>query len=175
MRVRICSCIASIVEITTIQIMSLAAAKISPGHLIAPPVPDPAGYTSRRLLIVYELIECSTVTFMDAGDAKNLYDVTANGIVYKSDSESIHLAETQLDTNPTPVSSYVQQWFTQGATHCVKAIGVDPVISLQSLQVLAEGKTSSRGSPTRKLERLEDSMNARGVSIIVPHVYQVPR
>ena len=41
---------------------------------------------------------------MDAGDAKNLYDVTANGIVYKSDSESTHYAETQLDTNPTPVS-----------------------------------------------------------------------
>ena len=109
---------------------------------------------------------------MDAGDAKKFYDVTANGIVYKSDSESTHYAETRLDTEPTPVSSYVQAWFTQGATRCVKAIGVDLIISLQSLQALAEGQSSSRGHSTRKLERLEDSMNARGVSIIV-HAYQV--
>lgn len=111
---------------------------------------------------------------MDAGDAKTFYDATSNGIVFRSDSEGTYCAETELDTNPTPVSSYVQGWFTQGATRCVKAIGVDPVISLQGLQALAEGKSSSRGSPTRRLERLEDSMNAGGVSIIV-HAYQVSR
>ena len=114
------------------------------------------------------------VTFIDPEDALKFYARTANGIIYSADTKSIYCAETCMPIDPTPTSSYVRDCYNQGATRSVRAIGVDPVIPLDSLKVLAEGKASFRGVPSRKIERLEDRMNENGVSAIVSYEYELP-
>ena len=115
------------------------------------------------------------VTFIKPDDALKFYQSTANGIVYSADTKTIYCAETYMPIDPTPTSSYVRDCYNLGATRSIRAIGVDPAIPLDSLRVLAEGKASVRGVPSRKLERLEDSMNANGVSAIVSYEYELPR
>ena len=112
------------------------------------------------------LINSAAVTFIYPEDALAFYEHTANGIVYEANAEVIRFAEVRMPIDPTPISSYVMDCFNQGATRSVRAIGVDVVMSINSLRLLAEGKVSFRGIPTRKLESMEDTMNEGGVSTI---------
>lgn len=117
------------------------------------------------------MVNSAAVTFINAADAQAFYENTANGIVYRADADCVHYAEARMAIDPTPTSSYVQDLVNQGATRSVRAIGVDPVTSLNSIRHLAEGKIRSQGVPSRKLESLEDTMNANGVSTILPYVH----
>ena len=112
------------------------------------------------------MINSAAVTFIHAADAQLFYNKTANGIVFRADSEGIYYADVRMAVDPTPTSSYVEDCFNQGATRIVRATGIDPVVTLTSLRAGAEGKTSLRGIPIRKLERLEDTVNEGGVSTI---------
>lgn len=120
-----------------------------------------------------EQILCSgnaaAVTFINSADAEKYYNSTPNGVVYRSTSETLqYVAEIMMADDVTPVSSLVQEYVNHGFTRCVRAIGVDVAMSLEELTAIAGGKPNSRGSVPRKLERLEDDMSCRGVSVQSP-------
>ena len=127
------------------------------------------------LELIHCFVDSAAVTFIYAADAQSFYEKTANGIVFRSDNSAVYTADTRMSVEPTPISSFVQDCVFQGATRCVRAIGVNRSTSMNGLRLSAEGRLNARGGPERKVERIEESVNAGGVSTIAFHAYQFSR
>lgn len=120
-----------------------------------------------------EQIRCldskAEVTFLDAADAEKFFDATPNGILFRKDTSGSRYAEVKWVDEVTPISSLVKQYLENGATRCVRAIGVDEDWSVEGLKALAGGKSNRSGLPMRRVESVETGVNDRNVRSHVPN------
>ena len=100
----------------------------------------------------------ASVRFVHAEHCKLYYDQTANGIVYKKDINNRELVVfVELAKDVDIVGGMLQVWIEQGATRCVRAVGVEKDWTIYGLKKLAERKG-------RKLEGVTDKTNSHGAS-----------
>ena len=98
------------------------------------------------------------VLFLNADDCVKYYTKTYNGVVYRSIEGKDMVAFVQLAKDVDVVGGLLQNYIDGNVTRCVRAIGVAADIGLTWLMRVAERNG-------RKLEGLEDSINAAGVSL----------
>lgn len=125
-----------------------------------------------------EQIRCldnkAEVTFLDGIDAQRFFDATPNGILYRKDAAAGNrYAEVKFIDEVTPVASLVKQHLENGATRCVRAIGIDEDWTVAGLQALAGGKSSRTGLPMRKIESVEIGVNERNVRFLDPFISMI--
>lgn len=95
---------------------------------------------------------------MNAEECEQYYDETSNGIVYKKDSQNREMVVyVDLAKDVDVVGGLLQDWIEAGFTRCVRAVGADEDWDLGGLKKMAESKG-------RKIEGIQDSKNAAGVS-----------
>ncbi len=109
------------------------------------------------------------MTFLDGADAQRFFDATPNGILFRKDTSGSRYAEVKWVDEVTPMSSLVKQHLENGATRCVRAIGVDEDWSVEGLKALAGGKSNRSGLPMRRVESVEMGVNARNVRSHLPN------
>ncbi len=109
------------------------------------------------------------MTFLDGADAQRFFDATPNGILFRKDTSGSRYAEVKWVDEVTPQSSLVKQHLENGATRCVRAIGVDEDWSVEGLKALAGGKSNRSGMPMRRVESVEMGVNARNVRSHFPN------
>lgn len=100
----------------------------------------------------------ATVRFVDADQCNQYFEATANGVVYKKDSQNRdEVLYVDIAKDVDVVGGLLRTWIDTGVTRCVRAVGVDKDWGTAALIKLAEGKG-------RKLEGISDSINPGGVS-----------
>lgn len=100
----------------------------------------------------------ATVRFVDADQCNQYFEATANGVVYKKDSQNREeVLYVDIAKDVDVVGGLLRTWIDTGVTRCVRAVGVDKDWGAAALIKLAEGKG-------RKLEGISDSINPDGVS-----------
>ena len=105
--------------------------------------------------------QTANVRFMDAQDCQKYYDETSNGVVYGKDPAGRELVSfVKLAQDVDVVGGMLRTWIEQGATRCVRTVGVDEDWGIEGLKKHAEQKG-------RVLEGITEGTTSGGVSFQV--------